>query len=343
MKVSILKEVDRNRWDSYILSRDNASCYHLTAWQNVVESSFGHRTYYLMAEEGGTIRGILPIVQMKSLLFGNFMVSLPYFNYGGICADDEDTSKFLLEEAIRIAIQEGAEHIELRHTRKIDYNLQVKTSKVSMRIELPIDTEELWKSFPSKLRAQVKKPEKEGMFSQFGREEELDNFYHIFSVNMKSLGTPVYSKEFFRNILKKFPDSTSICTIYAKDRVPIAAGFIIGFRDMMEIPWASSIKDYNRYSPNMLLYWKILEHACKSGFKQFDFGRSTPGEGTYKFKEQWGAKPIQLYWHYWLRKESSIPELNPKNSKYRLAVRIWQKLPLTITKLLGPSIVRNIP
>ena len=112
---------------------------------------------------------------------------------------------------------------------------------------------------------------------------------------------------------------------------------------MMEIPWASSIKDYNRYSPNMLLYWKILEHACKSGFKQFDFGRSTPGEGTYKFKEQWGAKPIQLYWHYWLRKESSIPELNPKNSKYRLAVRIWQKLPLTITKLLGPSIVRNIP
>ncbi len=160
---------------------------------------------------------------------------------------------------------------------------------------------------------------------------------------MRDLGTPVYPKKFFNNILKEFPETTWICTIYTKDEQPVASGVLVGFKEMLEIPWASSLRNYNNYSPNMLLYWGVLKFACEKGYKVFDFGRSTPNEGTYKFKEQWGAKPLQLYWHYWLKNGGHLPELNPKNPKYQIAIKIWQTLPVGLTRLIGPAIVKNIP
>lgn len=352
MIIRLLREEDRDRWNKYVKESHESTCYHLFSWRNVIERSFGHKTYYLLAEEReDEIKGILPLVHLKSILFGSFMVSLPYFNYGGICADNNGIYNQLLKEATHIAEIEKAEHIELRHT--ISNGLQVnpvgihsygvKTAKVSMRLELPQKAEELWNSFPSKLRSQIKRPAKEGMYSRFGREEELENFYTIFSINMRDLGTPVYSKEFFRNILKEFPESTWICTVYTKWANPAASCFLVGFKETLEIPWASSLKSYNHYSPNMLLYWSSLGFACEKGYRVFDFGRSTPGESTYKFKEQWGAKPVQLYWYYWMRDGGPLPELNPKNPKYQLAIKIWQKLPVGLTRIIGPIIVKNIP
>ena len=123
----------------------------------------------------------------------------------------------------------------------------------------------------------------------------------------------------------------------------VASGFLVAFKDRLEVPWASSLREYNSYSPNMMLYWNILKFVCEKAFKLFDFGRSTIGEGTYKFKEQWGSKPLQLYWHYWLKKGSTMPELNPKNPKYQAAIRIWKRLPVSLTKIIGPSIVKNLP
>lgn len=335
---------DRDAWDNYVARAHDANCYHQIGWKDVIEKSFGHATYYLLSEDSShNINGILPFVQLKSLLFGNFMVSLPYFNYGGLCAEKTEMGDELLTRAIQIALDKGVKHLEMRHTRHIDDRFPVRTTKVAMHLSLPEDPNDLWKSFPSKLRTQVQRPTKEGMSTRVGRETELDNFYYVFSSNMRDLGTPVYSKEFFRNILRVFPSSTWICTVFTKDNQPVASGFFVGFRGNMEIPWASSLRSYNRYSPNMLLYWSALKLACENGYKVFDFGRSTPGEGTYKFKEQWGANPVQLYWHYWLNSGSDLPNLNVKNPKYRVAINIWKKLPLSITKLIGPTLVRNIP
>ena len=159
---------------------------------------------------------------------------------------------------------------------------------------------------------------------------------------MRELGTPVYPKSFFKNILETFQESAWICSVY-KDEEPVASGFLFGFKDRLDIPWASSKREYDRFNPNMLLYWNSLKFACENGYRIFDFGRSTPGEGTYKFKEQWGAKPIQLYWHYWLKNNGPLPELNPKNPKYQMAIKIWQKLPVAVTRFIGPMIVKNIP
>ncbi len=341
--IRLYHEQDNIQWDRYVMKSEEASCYHLISWKDIIERSFGHQTYYILAEDGERrVQGILPLVRLKSLFFGHFMVSLPFFNSGGICADRSEVRDRLFQEAAHIARQEGAEHVELRHSYPVE-GLQAKTAKVSMRLSLTQDPEKLWNVFPSKLRSQVQRPVKEGMFANIGGEEALDDFYRIFSINMRDLGTPVYPKQFFRNILKAFPSTTWICTVYTRDREPAAAGFLVGFKDTLEIPWASSLRSHNKYSPNMLLYWTVLRFACEKGYNNFDFGRSTPGEGTYRFKEQWGAQPVQLYWHYWLKSGDRMPELNPRNPKYRMAISLWKKLPVGVTRMIGPSIVKNLP
>ncbi len=344
MNILSLTPEGRERWDKYVHKSCLTSAYHLSGWKEVIENSFGHSTVYLLSEDDNKeIKGILPMVQLKSALFGNYMVSLPYFTYGGVCADNDEIRDKLIRAAIEYAQSSKAKHIEMRHTGPIANGLPVKTAKVSMRLLLAKNADDLFKSFPAKLRSQIRKPAKDGLYAKLGREEELNSFYEVFSVNMRDLGTPVYSKHFFSNILRTFPDCTWICSVYTKDGIPVASGFLLGFKNMIEIPWASSLRSYNNLSPNMLLYWSVLKFACESGYGAFDFGRSTPGEGTYKFKSQWGAKPVQLYWHYWLKNGGALPELNPRNPKYRAAIEVWRRLPVGLTRLIGPAIIKNLP
>lgn len=342
MKIKLYEDKDCKRWDQYVWNSSGSNLYHLAAWKNIIENSFGHKTYYLYSENNGKILGILPLVHLRSFLFGSFFVSVPFFNYGGVCADDQRTKDLLVEEAIKVSKERGAEYIELRHTENYNWGLPVKTHKVAMVLNLPAASEELWKCFKSKLRSQIRKPEKEGLEVRWGGLDGIDVFYEVFSTNMRDLGTPVYPKVFFINILNAFPGTSRICTVYLNDK-PLASGFVIGFKNRLEIPWASSLKNYNHLGANMMLYWNMLKYACDSGYRQFDFGRSTPGKGTYKFKEQWGSTPHQLYWHYWVSDGHKVPELNPHNPKYSRAIKIWQKLPLSFTRFFGPHIVKNIP
>ncbi len=344
MKIHLYDRSYRDAWDGYVRANPNSTCYHLIGWKDIIEKSFGHRTWYLLSHDTtGSINGILPIVHLKSVLFGSFGISLPFFNYGGVCADNDEACRDLLREAQVIASVAGMEHIELRHCDNVLPEMPVKTSKVAMRLELPVRYEDLESAFGAKLRSQIKRAVKEGMYTSVGGLEELKSFYEVFSRNMRDLGTPVYSRNFFRNILKAFPETTRVCTVYTRDGIPAASGLIIGFRDVLEIPWASSVRQFNRFGPNMLLYSTVLEFACRQGYRIFDFGRSTPGEGTHKFKEQWGAKPRQLYWHYLMENGEPMPEINPHNPKYRLAIRVWRHLPLRLTRLVGPAVVKNLP
>ena len=343
MGIRLYREEDTNEWDRYVATSDHTTAYHQLGWKYVIERSFGHRTYYLVSEgEHGRIDGILPLVHLKSFVFGSFYVSLPYFNYGGVCADRPETTNALLQDAIRLTGEAGATHLEIRECTPLVVGLPSKSEKVSMRLELPDSSEMLWNSFPSKLRSQIRKPQKEGFSVKIGGKEELDSFYRVFARNMRQLGTPVYPKEFFQEIMNVFPRSTAICVVREK-HMPVAAGFLVGFKDTLEIPWASSLREYNRLAPNMLLYWSVLSFASEQGYKVFDFGRSTPGEGTYHFKAQWGATPVPLYWYYWMRDAGPLPEINPRNRKYRIAIEMWKRLPLVITQVVGPRIVRNIP
>lgn len=334
---------DKHNWDSFVRSTQDATSYHQLGWRSVICSSFGHLSHYLAAiNDQGEWQGILPLVHIRSRIFGNFLVSVPFVNYGGLLYKTHNAAVLLLDEAERIRQSCGATYVELRHMSYYIEHLPTKQHKVSMILNLASDVDAQWKAFNPKLRNQIRKAEKSGLQFVIGHLDLLDGFYEVFARNMRDLGTPVYGKEFFYNVLETFADTTRILAIYHQGKV-ISAGIVLWFRDTLEMPWASSISDYLALCPNNMLYWGAIQFAIERGFRKFDFGRSTPHEGTYNFKKQWGALPVQLHWQYLLDKRSKMPELNPSNPKYQTAIRIWQNLPVPVTKVLGPMIVRNIP
>jgi len=362
MEIKLFTPEIKEEWDSFVINTEGGTCYHLSNWKAVFEQTYLYQTYYLYSIETNNanesdnlnpnISGILPLVLIKSVFFGRFLISLPFFDHVSVLTQSENAEIALIEKAIQIAKKENAEFIEFRYhfpSLMNDSNgnwyggeLITNQHKLSLLLDLPSTSDELWKSFKSKLRSQIKKPMKEGLTARIGGIEEVDNFYKVFSENMRDLGTPVNDKKLFENILILFPQDSRIC-IVSKEKQAIAAGLVVGFKGKLHIPWASALKKFNHMSPNMLLYWTILEYACGQKYRIFDFGRSTPGVGTHKFKEQWNPRPVPLYWHYWVPNGRKKPNLNKENPKFQTFIKVWQKLPLSIANLIGPRIVKYLP
>lgn len=341
-RIEAAKPADARAWDAYVQAHEHGSVYHLDAWRRVVATAFGHSGDRWVARDGdGTIRGVLAVDYLKSRLFGHYGVSMAFANYGGALADDDTVAEALMDAAGARAIDLGLGHVEFRDAEPRAEHWPVRDTKVIMRRPLPATSEILWSEFGSKLRAQVRRPMREDVTTEFGGEELLDDFYTVFSRNMRDLGTPVYGRGFFRAILA-LCEKTSLVIVRHRG-TPVATAFLLGFRKRLEIPWASSLRSANPLGVNMLLYWRCLEFAVEQGYTEFDFGRSSIDSGTHRFKRQWGAVEHPCYWHYWLPEGADIPALNPDNPKYRLAIRLWQHLPLAVANRLGPSIVRNLP
>lgn len=328
--------------EAYVAGHPQGSTYHRPAWLKVLGTAFGHRTAYLAAATNGHIRGVLPLVFFRSRLFGRFAVSMPFVNYGGILADSPDVARALLSRAIEETSAAGGAHLELRHTRQHFPELTPKRHKVAMELRLAPTVDLQWQALDKKVRNQVRKAEKNGLDVRHGGSDLLPQFYSVFSRNMRDLGTPVYAASFFNHVVGAFPDESRVFVITAGGR-PVAASLVHWYGARIEVPWASSIREFNPLCANVLLYWHMLRFAIERGFGLFDFGRSTPGEGTYLFKQQWGAEPRELVWEYWMNGAHPVPELSPKNPKFDLAIRTWQRLPVGIATRLGPLVVRNIP
>ena len=341
LNIHMLEAGGEHLWDAYAAQHPQATLYHLSGWRELIHSVFGHETLYLYAARGAAMAGILPLVRLKSRMFGDYLVSMPYFNYGGAVTENPTVSQFLMDAAAERARELGCSHIEFRDTDSRP-SWPVRTDKVIMELPLPADAAALWSAFSPKLRAQIRKPQKEGAEFVRGGSELLPEFYAVFARNMRDLGTPVYSRSFFKAILDAFPKHASIALVRYKHRA-VAAGFLLGYRDRIEIPWASSLREFNSLGVNMLLYAEALRMAIEDGYRVFDFGRSSVDSGTYKFKKQWGASERQLYWHYWLARGGPLPQLTTNNSKYQLAIAVWKRLPLFVTNRLGPPIVKNLP
>ncbi len=334
---------DGSAWDAFVDSHKESSNYHQYGWRKVVEKSFGHRTMYLAAtNRHNEICGVLPFVRMKSRMFGSFLVSLPFFNYGGLLTSEDSAADKLLDASRKMLSGKDVDHVEFRHLKISAGIAATRQNKVTMILDLKNSEDEQWRCLDPKVRNQVRKSEKNGLKPVIGGMELLDGFYEVFCRNMRDLGTPVYGRKFFLNVLEEFPASTKIISIMHEGKT-VASALSTWYKDTLEVPWASSNRDFRSLCPNNLLYWEAIRFAIGIGVSKFDFGRSTPGEGTYKFKKQWGASPVQLYWQYLLRDGNAPPDINPENPKYRFAVQAWQRLPLAFTNLLGPHIVRCIP
>jgi len=330
---------DRDDWERFVDANADEAGYHAWDWQDVFSRAFGHESVYLIARRGAEVAGVLPLVQIKSLLFGNTLTSLPFLNYGGVLADSPEAGHALIEASQHEAVTRRCGHVELRHVAAQFPQLPRKQHKVSMRLALVPGQ---WDGLDRKVRNQVRKAEKSGLTVERGGGELVDDFYAVFARNMRDLGTPVYSRRLFEQVFRVFPDRATMHVVRLAGR-PVAAGVTYRTARMTQLPWASSIRDYNSLCPNTLLYWDAIQYAAEAGCQVFDMGRSTPNEGTFKFKQQWGAEPLPLHWEYQLQAEKNLPNVSPANPRFQLAIALWQKLPLALTLRVGPMIVRAIP
>jgi serine/alanine adding enzyme len=336
---------DRHAWDQFVNRHAESTNYHRWAWKRVIENSFRWSTFYLFAEDAREPKrwhGLLPLVWQKSRMFGSFLTSLPFFNAGGLIADSGAAKEQLLAKAVEIAKELRVDYLELRHRGDPHLSIPVKTHKVAMIRAVSAVEEEMWSTLPHKVRTDIRKGINSGLVAEFAGEALLGDFYHVFTLNMRDLGTPVYARQFFSEILKGFPNDTYICVVRYEGR-PVAASFLLGYQGTLEAAWSSSLHKHLSLRPNMFLYWKILCFAGQQGYRVFDFGRSSVGSGTYRFKKQWGTQDIPLYWAYWVPNGAPLPEVNKENPRYQRAISLWQRLPVPITKLLGPSIVKRLP
>lgn len=338
-RVSLATPGDQEPWDTFVNTRADAAGYHSWNWRRVFTNAFGHEPVYLIARHGQQVAGVLPLVQIKSLLFGNSLTSLPFLNYGGVVADTANAAETLIAAASEQAQARRCKHVELRHVARQFPDLPCKTHKVAMHLPL---TAAIWDDLDRKVRNQIRKAEKSGLVVERGGEELLGDFYTVFARNMRDLGTPVYSRRLFQEVLRTFPDRAQLHIVRLKNQ-PIAAGLTYRTASMVQLPWASSIREFNALCANVLLYWDAIQFAQSTGAGVFDMGRSTPNEGTFKFKAQWGAVPVPLHWEYQLCSAGSLPNVSPANPKFQLAIALWQKLPLGVATRVGPLIVRAIP
>ncbi len=331
------------RWNAFVDAHPQGRIYHRTEWKEITEQVFGKEGIYRLVKDGEDIVAVLPLVRFHTFLTGKQLISLPYVNYGGPLWINEPAKDLILKEIERIRKETASQAVEIRYDQSEAFPYPVKTNKVTFWLDLPEDAEILWKGFKAKLRSQIRRPMKEEMYARQGGLELLDDFYYVFCRNMRHLGTPVYSKGVFRSILKQLPERAFLSVVYSKEGQPVAGAFLLGYKNTLEIPWASSLRQYNRFSPNMLLYWSVLKTAVEKGYSVFDFGRGTKEGGTYRFKKQWGGREVQLYWYYALPPGAKLPAVNKENPKFRLAIATWRKLPLWFTNLVGPSLVKNLP
>ncbi len=312
-------------------------------WLLALQQGLSHIPYCLEARQNETTRGLLPLAYVRSLLFGRFLVSLPYLNTGGVLTHDPAVGTLLIDRAVQLADELKVRYLELRHEQPIDHPALTAqmADKVHMRLPLPPNSQELWNHLPSKVRNQIRKAQKINLTVVWGSHDLLPEFYAVFSENMRDLGTPVYGLAFFQSILDQFPDQAELAVV-RHGRVAVAVALLLHGWGVSEVPSASSLRHYRASNANMLLYWHLLERAIKRGNHVFDFGRSSKDSNTYRFKKQWGARPEPAVWQYYLRR-GSIRDLRPENPKYQHLRRLWQHLPLALTRSIGPWIVRGIP
>jgi FemAB-related protein (PEP-CTERM system-associated) len=328
-------------WDAFVRSTPDGSPFHLLAWKRAVESTFGHRAHYLMAVRGGGLEGVLPLFEVRGLLGGRGLVSVPYGVYGGICTVSPWARSALVEAAQDLARRRGAAYVELRH--RVGQQLDLPTKALYVTFSRPISSreEDNLNDIPRKQRRMTRQGLKHGLRSELGL-RHLDRFWSIYAHSVHSLGSPVFPRRLFHSIAHEFGKDCELLTVWRGDTA-VAGVLSLFFEDQVLPYYGGALRDALPLAVNDFMYWELLCHAAKLGYRTFDFGRSREGTGAYHFKRHWGFEAVPLPYQYILEGRGRMPDLNPSNPRMRLAVDTWKRLPLPVTKVLGPRLTRYLP
>ena len=331
-------------WDRYVRSAPAGTFFHQLGWRWLVERVFGHRAHYLLARRGETVTGVLPLFQMKSLLFGHSLVSIPFAIGGGVAADDAETAAGLLARGRALADRLGVDYLELRSETAAADDLLTKDLYVTFRADLTEGEEALLQRMDRKRRQMMNyvAKDKAGFSWTTAGIEELPLFYRMFSESMRHHGTPVYPRLFLEEILDRFPTQTNLFFVHHGGR-PVAGVLNLLFRDVIMPFYAGADRSVRPRGVDDYMYLSILRWGREHGFRTFDFGRSKRGTGAYEFKARWGMNEVPLAYQYHLVRAKELPNVSPANPKYQAAINVWRRLPLPLTQILGPRIIRRIP
>ncbi len=339
-----IRELDERRladWDRFVLACPDATFFHRAGWKRVIEHSFGHKTHFLYAERDGAIEGVLPLVHVKSPLFGNSLSSLAFCVYGGPAAMNGDALAALDRAARDLAARLDVPCLEYRHIEKRDYAGATEKSDLYVTFRKPIDpdVEKNMLAIPRKQRAMVRKGQKFGLQSEI--DGDCKRLHRIYSESVRNLGTPVFSRRYFEELKAVFGEDCEILII-THEGEPVAAVMSFYFRDQVLPYYGGGSTKARDLAANDFMYWEVMRRACERGSRLFDFGRSKRGTGAFDFKKNWGFPAEPLCYQYIMRNGEAPPEINPLNPKFRLFVEAWKRLPLPIANLIGPHIVRQL-
>ena len=327
-------------WDAFVRRARHGTFSHLAGWHEIVRDCFGHEIVRAEARcSDGQLLGVLPLVRVRSFLFGDYLISMPFLSYGGPIGSPAAQTT-LTSWANSLADELGVDLLELRARHHIDSNLSGSDRKITSILALPDSESDLDGVIPPSRRRQIRRARNEGMQVGFGI-GHLEAFYDVFARNMRDLGTPVLPRRFFEDVCRRLEKFVRVGVVFWRD-IPVAAGCGFAWRDEFELTWVSSLSQYRGKYPNMLLYRSFMEKAVEEKISHFNFGRSTPGGSTHKFKRQWAATDVALPWlHGSVRGRDAPP--SPEAPLYRLATRIWGRVPLPVANRLGPMLSRYLP
>jgi FemAB-related protein (PEP-CTERM system-associated) len=338
----VTSDATAEEWDAFVRAQPEATGYHLWRWREVFEQGLGQETCYFVARQNGSVVGVLPAVRMRSRVFGNAMSSLPYVNYGGVLAASNEAARALVNHASCVVRDFGLSYLVLRHRQRRFSDLPIRAHKQTMLLPLSATVDDMWKQLDRKVRNQIRKAEKSSLTVVSGGLELVDEFYSVFAHNMRDLGTPVYGRKLFAAMARAFPSAVRV-HIVRLESVAVATAISYRYGSVVEVPSASSLREHRTLCPNHLLYWELIRTAIAQGLTTLDFGRSTPADGTWHFKQQWGAVPEQLEWEYVLGRGKQLPTTDRHNPRYSLAIAAWKRLPVVVTTILGPRLARVVP
>ncbi|MER2539443.1 MAG: FemAB family XrtA/PEP-CTERM system-associated protein [Azonexus sp.] len=328
------------RWDDFIFACPEATFFHRAAWQGIIADVFRHPTYFLYAEMAGQIQGVLPLAHVKSMLFGNALVALPFAVYGGVAATNPEAVSALEKEAQALAQRLGVDHLEFRNVNPRNPSWPTQDLYVTFRKEILPDVEANMLAIPRKQRAMVRKGIKNGLISTVDR--NTDRFFKVFADNVHRHGTPAMPKRYFDTLLQVFGNDCEVLTVTGPDGQLLSSVLSFYFRDEVLPYYAGDDESARHLAANDFKYWELMRRSCERGLKVFDYGRSKQGTGPYAFKKNWGFEPQPLHYEYCLYKRDSIPQNNPNNAKYKLFIEAWRRIPIGLANWLGPHIVRNL-
>ena len=328
------------RWEAFVAGCAGATFFHKAGWQQIIGTVFRHPTYFLFAERAGQMEGVLPLAHVKSLLFGNALVALPFAVYGGVAATTPDALNALEQEAQAIAQQLGVEHLEFRNLEQRHPDWPTQDLYVSFRKRLEPDVDANMLAIPRKQRAMVRKGIKQGLRGEI--DTTVDRFFALYADNVHRHGTPAMPKRYFEALLKVFGKDSEVLTVVDTAGRPLSSVLSFYFRDEVLPYYAGDDLTARELAANDFKYWDLMRRACERGLRVFDYGRSKQGTGSYAFKKNWGFEPQPLFYEYCLYKREGIPQNNPNNAKYKLLIETWRRMPIGLANWLGPFIVRNL-